>query len=101
MTREPPAPPDFSPGPRDGLEQLREREKKKMGLTLSWVPGKCLQEETESSHCLSGRLTRGLISANLTFLGEHTPTPVSALHFKHAERTGATEELLLISTCVG
>lgn len=72
MAREPPAPPDFSPGPRDGLEQLREREKK-MGLTLSWVPEKCLQEETESSHCLSGRLTRGLISANLTFLGEHMP----------------------------
>ena len=72
-----------------------------MGLTLIWVPGKCLQEERESSHCLSGRLTRGLISANLTFRGEHTPTPVSALRLKHAERTGATEELLLISTCVG
>lgn len=84
-----------------GLSSSEREREKKLGLTLSWVPGKCLQEETESSRCLSGRLTPDLISANLTFRGEHIPTPVSALHLKHTERTGAAEELLLISTCVG
>ena len=31
MAREPPAPPHFTPGPRDGLEQLRERKREKNG----------------------------------------------------------------------
>lgn len=54
------------------------------------VPGKCLDEETESSCCLSEWLTPSLISANSAARGEDT-TLLSALHLKGTKRTGVTQ----------